>query len=145
MPVYEYQCSCGLLFEKFVRKASANKIKECPNCHLKVDPKISAPAIGFSIEGNGPGPSNTGVSDYDLMVDRVIAADAKKGYQEVALRKRDKREFMRDSGATQGDLARNPDGSYRVMTKEEKKQSHIGRAINILAMNHLLEEDPSSE
>jgi len=83
----------------------------------------------------GPVPQNTGVSQFDAHVDRVIGASAKKGWEVADQRVQLKRQVLGLYPDASGhDLSRNPDGSYRVMTEEERGVHERAMTINNTAM-----------
>ena len=45
MPIYEWQCSTGHIFEKLARADSANKREACPSCGAKSERLVSTFAI----------------------------------------------------------------------------------------------------
>jgi len=124
MPIYEYQCSCGLRFEKSVK---ADKRENAQKCRCGENASWVMPkGVSFSFKPNvdGPGPQNTGVSSWDQNVDRIIGADAKKKWGVIDERDRHKQEMLRNNpGKTKADLAKNPDGTYHVMQGDERKSA----------------------
>ncbi len=89
----------------------------------------------FALETSGVGPQNTGVSELDANLDRVVGEDAKKGWAAIEKRDVTKRTTLRQNpGATNYDLSKNPDGSYRVMTKAERAAHARAFTINSMAM-----------
>ena len=50
MPLYEYKCSKGHVFEK-IEKISARTVQKCPTCGVKAERQITAPAIQFKGTG----------------------------------------------------------------------------------------------
>lgn len=44
MPIYEYQCDCGYIFDELILPGQKSKIKTCPACGSK---KFSAYAEGY--------------------------------------------------------------------------------------------------
>jgi putative FmdB family regulatory protein len=44
MPIYEYQCGCGYVFDELILPGQKSKIKNCPSCGSK---KFSAYAKGY--------------------------------------------------------------------------------------------------
>ncbi len=49
MPVYEFECECGHVFEELVRMDT--KMKECPHCRKKAKKIMSA--CTFELKGGG--------------------------------------------------------------------------------------------
>jgi len=124
MPIYEYQCNCGLRFEK---KVTAPKRQEpqkcvCGDTATWVMPK--GVSISFKPKTEGMGPQNTGVSSWDHNADRVIGEDARKNWATAGERSKQKQDLLRSSpGKTGNDLARNLDGTYRIMGEKERQTS----------------------
>ena len=50
MPVYEFECKCGHVFEELVPMGT--KASECPQCHNKKAKKIMSPCT-FELKGGG--------------------------------------------------------------------------------------------
>jgi len=115
--------------------------KECPDCG-----QMAGRAVPESVEGNfdhdvsGPVPQNTGISQIDAIADRAIGKSARKGWEVADKRVQDKRRVLAGSEATGHDLSRNPDGSYRVMTPEEKGVHERSQEIHSKAMTELLKK-----
>ena len=91
----------------------------------------------FNKDVTGPVPQNTGIAGLDAHVDRVIGAHAKQGWEAHDKRAAEKRKTLggvENPGAKE--LAKNPDGTYRVMSAEE--QAAHGRVLTIhnMAMEH---------
>lgn len=45
MPVYEYQCTCGSRFDRFLRLAQFQEPQNCPSCGNVAEKRLSAPAV----------------------------------------------------------------------------------------------------
>lgn len=120
MPIYEFQCECGLCFDAWATRANREKPQPCPNCGAQCALTVPSTVGGhFNHEVEGPGPQNTGIQDLDAHIDRVIGQHSKQGWQVADKRHADKVQLLKDTGADGNDLSRNPDGSYRVMKPEE--------------------------
>ena len=115
------------------------KPKTCPECGQEAPRLLPKELNGvFKLDLNGVGPQNTGVSEVDLNIDRIVGEDAKKGWKAIEARNAIKGEVLASNpGATPYDLSKNPDGSYRVMAPEEKKVHARAFTINALAMQRL--------
>ncbi len=88
----------------------------------------------FNLTTSGVGPQNTGVTELDANLDRVVGQDAKMGWAAIEGRDKVKNETLRaNPGATSLDLSKNPDGSYRVMTPAEKRAHARAFTINAMA------------
>jgi len=134
MPLYSYQChSCGLRFEKRVGMAErASQPCVCGQTAQQAVPDD----VGFSFNQptRGIAPQNTGLSSVDASYDRVIAQDAALRWDAHNKREALKREVLRQNpNATKGDLSRTPDGSYRVLTPEQRKVNEAARVIDAVA------------
>jgi len=114
-----------------------NKPKKCPDCGHDAPRHLPAGVSGvFALTTDGMGPQNTGVSEIDANIDRVIGADAHKGWKAIDDRNAIKEKELRSNpGASSYDLSLNPDGSYRVMKPEEKQIHARAFTINALAMD----------
>ena len=139
MPAYSYQCNCGVRFEASASMADHQKPKKCPSCGILAPRHLPEDLRGvFSLQTSGIGPQNTGVSDYDMNVDRIIGSDATKGYAAIEERNERKLKVLRENpGAGSRDLSLNPDGTYRIMQKKEKQIHARALTINHLALNAL--------
>jgi hypothetical protein len=91
----------------------------------------------FKQMAKGPGPQNTGVSSFDAHVDRVIGQSAAQGWAKHEERQADKQEVVEATGANPHALARNPDGSWRPLTDEERGVQVRAQKINSLAISTL--------
>ena len=130
MPNYSFQCECGIQFNAAVSIKKATEPHPCPECKLPASRILPKDVNGlFNQTANGPGPQNTGVASFDAHVDRVIGSSARQGWDQAEARKREKAKTLADTGAPASALSRNPDGSYRVMTPEERGVSD--RAIRL--------------
>lgn len=120
MPLYEFQCQCGLLFEARASIADRLKPKPCPHCGEGVSAIPPSSVSGhFTKDVTGAGPQNTGIHDLDTHIDRVIGQSARQGWRVTSERVRDKQALVAD-GTPANLIRKNPDGSYGVMRPEEK-------------------------
>lgn len=124
--------------------ADHSKPKKCPSCGQEAPRHLPTDLKGvFALQSSGLGPQNTGVSEYDLNVDRVIGADADKGRAAIDARNERKMKVLRENpGTSSPDLSLNPDGTYRVMQKKEKQIHARAFTINQLAMDNLKKPVP---
>ncbi len=141
MPSYTYVCeSCGLRFEQRVSMAQRGKSQPCQSCEKPASQVLTAD-VGFTVNQATSGmlPQNTGFSQIDHSFDRTIAQDSAKKWQEIDQREARKRSLLRDmdSSKTTRDLARTPDGDYKPIKPEERKQAEVARAIDSYAMAKL--------
>lgn len=115
--------------------ADHSKPQACPDCKAMAPRHMPEGVNGvFNLTTNGVGPQNTGVTELDANLDRVVGEDAKKGWAAIEDRDKVKNATLRaNPGATALDLSKNPDGSYRVMAPEEKKAHARAFTINAMA------------
>jgi putative FmdB family regulatory protein len=139
MPIYQFQCECGIRFEASAAMKDHAKPKPCPDC-TKLAPRHLPEGINgvFNLTTSGVGPQNTGVTELDANLDRVVGEDAKKGWKAIEERDKVKRATLHSNpGATNYDLSKNPDGSYRVMKPTEKAAHARAFTINHMAAKQL--------
>ena len=120
MPLYSYQCECGVQFEGHARIKNHSKPAPCPDCGQDAPrhvPEEVAGVLKHPVEGLGP--QNTGTSK-DVDYDRVIGESAEKGWRAQAERDAEKRRVVQEAGVEGGDLSLRPDGSYGVLEPEER-------------------------
>jgi putative FmdB family regulatory protein len=136
MPTYEYQCSCGLKFDGNAKLADRAKPKKCPSCNTDAPPVVPSTVQGhFNHQVTGPVPQNTGIHDLDTHIDRVIGQSARQGHEVIRERVKDKKELLAGTPEATGyDLSRNPDGTYRVMTPDERGIHERSQNIHKTAM-----------
>lgn len=146
MPLYEYQCGCGIRFEGSASMANHAKPKKCPDCGKMADRMMPTDVNGvFNQEVSGPIPQNTGVDSLDAHIDRVIGQSAEQGRKAHVARVDTKKELLRDNpGATGKDITKTPDGEFRVMSAEERRARDTALSINNQAMNAIEQERTKS-
>jgi hypothetical protein len=81
-------------------------------------------------------PTTTGFESLDESFDRVVGEDARLKWKAIAHRQREKQRVLQRTGATGWDLSRQGDGTYRVMTPEERAASERSRAHHWRVMEH---------
>ena len=141
MPIYGFQCGCGLRFDAAAPMKDNMKPKTCPDCGKEAPRALPKDVQGvFNQPVTGPVPQNTGVSQVDANIDRAIGRSAREGWQVQEQRTAEKRVIAEESGARGPDLSRNPDGSYRVLPKEERAIHARAVTINHLALDALSEK-----
>lgn len=115
------------------------KPKKCPDCGLAAPRIVPEDVAGvFHQDVTGPVPQNTGISQLDSHIDRVIGKSADQGRQVQEQRKRIKEQVLRSNpGKSLEDLSLNPDGSYKVLAPEERGVQSRVHSINDLAMKTL--------
>ena len=141
MPAYTYLCeSCGLRFEQRVGMSQRGQPQPCQSCEKPANQVLTAD-VGFTVNQATTGmlPQNTGFSQIDHSFDRTIAQDSAKKWKEIDQRETRKRALLRDMdpSKTTRDLARTPDGDYKLIKPEERKIAEVGRAIDSYAMAKL--------
>lgn len=100
---------------------SASEPKKCSKCGKMAERHApNSVSGGFSLSATSTDPQNTGVHDFDTNPDRVIGSSAEQGWDICEERQRDKLKFIADNNVTGYDVARVPDGTYRVMTEKER-------------------------
>lgn len=135
MPTYIYQCDCGVRFEASASMKNHDKPQPCPSCGQLAVQWVPDEIHGtFDLPVSGPVPQNTGVSSVDTDYDRAIGKAAVQGWEVQKHRYQEKVEIMQTNGVGGSDLSRNPDGSYRILSPEEKGVFERGNAINKKAM-----------
>jgi hypothetical protein len=126
-------------FENSNTIANHKEPKPCPSCG-KMAPRHLPDGVNsaFNQTVTGPVPQNTGISQLDAHIDRVIGESAKQGWEVQNQRLVDKREVIKNNpGVTGYDLSKNPDGSYKVLKPEERGVHERANAINSLAIKSI--------
>jgi putative FmdB family regulatory protein len=133
MPTYDYQCkNCGLRFESFLSISEYEKPQECPSCNTLSERWIPESVSSvFNVDVQSIAPQNTGISELDLHIDRVIGAHAQKGWENIKRRVADKRALLNNTPDSDPyAIVRNRDGSYRLMPTEEKEKHTQAQNVN---------------
>jgi len=134
MPVFDFQCrSCGLKFEKLVKKEKKDLPQEC-SCGDLAHSLLSSVTQSYNLEAKDLGPQATGVSDWDANVDRIIAKNAKKNWAVVRQRTEAKKKIIEENKISGHWIARTPDNKYRVLEAQEKKAGDSARGLHDRAM-----------
>ena len=122
MPLYAYQCGCGLRFERRRPLSEASSSHPCPSCEAAASRAPSTVRLAYGTEGARPGPArpgNTGLTGMDDVPDRAIGAAAKAGWDVARARRRDKLAVLaQNPDAAPTDL-RNAGDHYEVMPRTE--------------------------
>lgn len=142
MPIYEFQCLCGLRFEKSARMEAHSDPKPCPSCGAQAD-RVLPDSIGYAFcqPVSGPTPQNTGLDAVDANLDRVIGQAASQGWETQERRVSDKRAFLQaNPWATGYDLSQNPDGSWSALKPQQRQMKERAQTINSLAMSFLRQQ-----
>lgn len=119
MPILKFQCQqCGLLFKKRTR----SQTEKCA-CGEMVTSQRGTLSVGFSSDVEGQSAQDTGMDSFDLDYDRVIGEDARKKWNTIYERRKDKWSLIHSSeGARGADILREDDGSYLI-------HSHAGEVL----------------
>lgn len=143
MPIYEYQCDCGVRFERFLSvrsaKESTSSSAPCPECQEPAKRLMPKTVSGVFVKDvTGPVPQNTGIHSLDTHIDRVIGQSSKQGWSVHEQRQEDKAEVVRNNpGVDPHALAQNPDGTWRPLTEKERGIQVRAQTINSMAMNRM--------
>ncbi len=136
MPIFEFQCTCGLRFDASVAREKRGEPRKCPECGDSANPCLPATVAGhFKKDVTGPVPQNTGIADLDAHIDRVIGQSAAQGWEQHEKRVDHKREVIARSGVSGGNLSRTVDGDYIPLKPEEKAAHDRALAIHNKAMD----------
>jgi putative FmdB family regulatory protein len=139
MPIYTFQCGCGVQFEHRVSFKKMDDPHNCPACGTVVQRNMPG-GMNYTINQSvtGPIPQNSGYSGIDANVDRVVGRDAEDKWKVIDTRDTAKRELLRQSDTEEKSrLSRNPDGTYRVMDDTEAETSDRVQLFNNVAMGLL--------
>lgn len=119
MPILKFQCqSCGLLFKRRTKKQT----EKCA-CGEIVSPVKGALSVGFSSDVEGMDVQDTGMDSFDLDYDRVIGEDARKKWDTIYQRRKDKWDLIHSNNGVSGaDILREEDGTYLI-------HSHAGEVL----------------
>jgi putative FmdB family regulatory protein len=136
MPLFTYQCDCGVRFESPGSMKEATQPCKCPSCGEDAQRHLPDGVSGvFQQNVTGPVPQNTGITQLDAHIDRVIGKSAEQSWVVHEERKSRKKDLLeQDPGATQAHISRNPDGTYRTLTDKEAGVHHRANLINAMAM-----------
>ena len=127
MPLYEFQCECGLQFEKLFKRVTDVKTLPCPTCGKEAKKMMSASNFAFAhsqSQLNGINPPNTGTSD-DWNFDKAIGRDAERKWKDVEKRDAVKTDHIRQEHKAGRVISRNhlipkEEGGYRTMSENER-------------------------
>lgn len=135
MPTYRFQCeNCGLSFT--ARGAADMTSAPCSECGTLVQRALPKTLYAATSGGGTDLTKDTGLSGVDYNFDRAVGESSKKNWQGIAQRQRDKIDVVQSNGVTGWDLSRNPDGTYRVMTPEERAASERSREFHFKVVKH---------
>lgn len=129
MPAYRFQClNCGLSFT--ARGPSDRSSAPCSECGTLVSRGLPKTLYTATSGGGADLREDTGLSGVDYNFDRAVGESSKKNWQGIARRQRDKIDVVQSHGVTGWDLSRNADGTYRVMSPEERTASEKVREFH---------------
>lgn len=119
MPILKFQCqSCGLLFKRRTKKQA----EKCA-CGEIVSSAKGSLSVGFSSDVEGMDVQDTGMDSFDLDYDRVIGEDARKKWDTIYQRRKDKWDLINSNkGVSGADILREDDGTYLI-------HSHAGEVL----------------
>lgn len=141
MPTYRFQCqSCGLSFT-----SRGNPDVKDAKCQCgQMAPRVLPQGVNVTVSGGAVNTATdtVGLSGVDYNFDRAVGASAQKNWGHIRDRQRDKIDLAQANGATGFDLSRNPDGTYRVMTPEERVASERARGFHFQALDKLKKDKP---
>lgn len=141
MPVYRFQCECGVNFS--ARVANAVSEAKCPDCgEGAVRDLPRTVGVTTSVVADGLKAPMTGLSAHDYEFDRVVGADAKAKWERISDRQKDKIRVIQREGVTGFDLSKRPNGEYGVMRPEERAASERTRAFHAKMDSHLRKKHP---
>lgn len=126
MPLYEFQCECGLQFEKLFKRVTDVKTLPCPTCGSDAKKMMSASNFSFThpqSQLNGMAPPSTGTSD-DWNFDKAIGRDAEAKWKNIEKRDAAKTDHIRQEHKAGKVISRNhlvaKEGGYRTITEKER-------------------------
>ncbi len=136
MPTYRFQCQkCGLNFT--AQRAVDTGEAKCSECG-EMAPRVLPHGVNVTVSGGNVDTrtESVGISAIDYGFDRAVGESAKKNWNGIRGRQRDKLDIVRANNATGFDLSRNPDGTYRVMDAEERAASERSREFHFKMVGH---------
>lgn len=146
MPLYDFQCSCGLRFQKKRAASQALTPAPCPDCKAEA-PRAVSQGVGIVMgyAATSIQPQNTGVLGFDADIDRVIGSSAQLGWQAQSLREGEKDEVLRlNPGAESVDITANPDHSWGVLPASYRIIRKNAAVLNNAAIKKIRESRDGS-
>ncbi len=129
MPTYLFQCSvCGLQTSLRVSLNAPTAKCSCGAMAERCSPTGVRVAVSSPISGLPD--QVTGFSGADHNADRAIGAYSESKWGEIKRRHKDKVDIIRQTNAEGKDLSRTHDGTYRVMTPDERAKSERSREFH---------------
>ena len=129
MPTYRFQCAgCGL---NFTARGAVDVRETLCTCG-KTAGRVLPAGVNVSVSSGSKDlrTETVGLSGVDYNFDRAVGLSSRKNWLGIAGRQRDKLDVVRANNATGWDLSRNLDGTYRVMTPEERSASERAREFH---------------
>ena len=147
MPIYEFQCECGVKFEKLYKRVStAEDSAPCPDCGKPSRKLVSAGNFAFkhsASQTRGIAPPSTGTSD-DWNYDKAIGRDAAQRWEAIEKRNKEKDRIVRQEreagrGVTRDHLVPTSEKreDYRVIKDSERQVVNANREKATEARKHL--------
>lgn len=137
MPIFTYQCSCGLRFDAMQSTDEPRETHPCKRCKLLAKRKISVGSVTFAHTPDGPRPQNTGASSVDHDLDVVIGRSAEQNLRVYQDRQDYKRRVISANDTTGDHLSRLEDGEYFVMSEQQRVAAKKARLMNQDAMKRI--------
>lgn len=110
----------------------------CPKCGGLAGKTLTTGRFSFNFVPTGPKPQNTGASTIDHDIDRMIGESARKNTIEYQQRQDYKLGRIHEEKLAAGDfLTRREDGSYGVMTDQERRAAKTARILHQDVMHHI--------
>lgn len=110
---------------------------KCRRCGEEATRQLSIGRHSFNFDSDGPRPQNTGVSSIDHDVDMIIGRDSSLRLREMQRRQEHKKEIMRREGVSGEYLRKTIDGTYEVISEQERRAGKAARIINQEALRLL--------
>lgn len=139
MPLYDFQCSCGLSFQKKRLVSQSKDPAPCPSCKSSAQ-RVVPDGVGvvMGYEATSIQPQNTGVLSFDADIDRVIGSSSKLGWQAQSTREGEKEEVLRlNPDASKVDITANLDRSWGVLPKNYRVIRQNAARLNNAAIKHI--------
>jgi hypothetical protein len=87
-------------------------------------------SVSTNVPTQGLSAPDTGLSSHDYVYDRVVGEDSRTKWAQIAARQKDKVRVIEAEGVTGFDLSRKPDGTYGVMTPQQRAASERSRKFH---------------
>ena len=110
----------------------------------KQAPRVLPQGVNVAVSAGGADLSKetVGLAGVDYNFDRAVGESSQKTWGKIRERQRDKLDIVQANGVTGWDLSKNPDGTYRVMTPNERAASERSREFHFKAIDKLKKETP---